>query len=82
MPKKTPILDTSKHNQINAYTYSEYDRANISPAGMAQYDKVASPEAKYEYDTHIDPSLQWAGKKEGTSFEVPLTSIYIRRLTY
>jgi adenine-specific DNA-methyltransferase len=44
---------------------------------MAQYDTVASPEAKYEYDPHIDPSLQWAGKKEGTSFEVPTTSIHI-----
>jgi len=30
---------------------------------MAQYDTVVSPEAKYEYDPHIDPSLQWIGKK-------------------
>jgi adenine-specific DNA-methyltransferase len=82
MPKKTPPFDPSKLNQIDAYTYSEYDRANIPPVGMAQYDKVASPEAKYEYDPHIDPSLQWAGKKEGTSFEVPTTSIHMRRLTY
>ncbi|WP_461257132.1 DNA methyltransferase, partial [Treponema sp. R80B11-R83G3] len=44
---------------------------------MAQYDTVASPEAKYEYDPHIDPSLQWAGKKEGTTFNVPTSSIHI-----
>jgi len=77
MPKKKPTIDTSKLNQIDAYTYPEHDRANIPPVGMAQYDTVASPETKYEYDPHIDPSLQWAGKKEGTTFEVPTSSIHI-----
>jgi hypothetical protein len=38
---------------------------------------AASPEAKYEYDSHIDPSLQWAGKKAGTSFTVPTSFIHI-----
>jgi len=76
MPK-TPATDTSKLNQIDAYTYPEHDRANIPPVGMAQYDTVASPEAKYEYDPHIDPSLQWAGKAEGTTFNVPTSSIHI-----
>ena len=79
MPKK-PAIDISKLNQIDTYTYPEYDRANIPPVGMAQYDTVASPEAKYEYDPHIDPSLQWAGKKEGTSFEVPTSSIHIHEV--
>jgi adenine-specific DNA-methyltransferase len=78
MPKpKKPVADTSRLNQIDTYTYDEYDRANIPPVGMAQYDMVASPKAKYEYDPHIDPSLQWAGKKEGTSFTVPTSSIHI-----
>ncbi|MCL1928988.1 MAG: site-specific DNA-methyltransferase [Treponema sp.] len=77
MPKKPPTIDTSKLNQIDTYTYPEYDRANIPPVGMAQYDTVASPEAKYEYDPHIDPSLQWSGKKEGASFTVPTSSIHI-----
>jgi hypothetical protein len=40
MPKK-PTLDTSNLNQIDTYTYPEYDRANIPPVGMAQYDTVA-----------------------------------------
>jgi hypothetical protein len=48
MPKKPPLADTSKLNQIDAYTYPEYDRANIPPVGMAQYDTVASPEQKYD----------------------------------
>jgi adenine-specific DNA-methyltransferase len=78
MPKpKKPTIDTSRLNQIDAYTYDDYNRANIPPVGMAQYDTVASPEAKYAYDPHIDPSLQWAGKKEGTSFTVSTSSIHI-----
>ena len=74
MPKKT---DTARPNQIDAYTHDDKSRANIPPVGMAQYDMAASPEAKYEYDPHLDPSLQWAGKKEGTSFTVPTSSIHI-----
>ena len=77
MPAKKPTPNTSRLNQIDAYTYPEYDRANIPLVGMAKFDTVASPEGQYAYDPHIDPSLQWAGKKEGTSFEVPTTSIHI-----
>jgi adenine-specific DNA-methyltransferase len=62
---------------IDAYTHPDHSRANIPPVGMAQYDTVASPEATYAYDPHIDPSLQWAGKKEGMSFTVPTSSIHI-----
>jgi adenine-specific DNA-methyltransferase len=79
MPKK-PVIDTSKLNQIDAYTYPDHDRANNPPVGMARYDTAASPEAKYVYDPHIDPSLQWAGKAEGTSFEVPTSSIHVHEV--
>jgi hypothetical protein len=46
MPKPKKTIDTSRLNQIDAYTHDEYDRANIPPVGMAQYDMAASPEAK------------------------------------
>ncbi|GHT82451.1 hypothetical protein FACS1894137_01370 [Spirochaetia bacterium] len=76
-PKKPAPLDPHKLTEIDTYTYPEYDRANIPPVGMAQYDMAASPEAKYDYDPHLDPSLQWTGKTEGTSFKVPTSSIHI-----
>lgn len=44
---------------------------------MAQYDTVAEPDTEYAYDPNIDPSLQWAGKAERTSFAVPSSSIHI-----
>ena len=71
MPAKKSVTagstDTSRLNIIDAYIYPEFDRASIPTVGIAQYDTVASPETKYEYDPHIDPSLEWAGKKEGSS---------------
>jgi adenine-specific DNA-methyltransferase len=77
MPKNKSTNNTSNLNQIDAYSFPEHDRTSIPHIGTAIYDTVASPEGKYKYDPHIDPSLQWAGKKEGTSFEVPTTSIHI-----
>jgi adenine-specific DNA-methyltransferase len=35
------------------------------------------PKKSYQYDPHIDPSLQWAGKAEHTSFEVPTASLHV-----
>lgn len=32
---------------------------------------------KYQHDPHIDPYLSWAGKIEGTSFEVQNVSLHI-----
>ena len=80
MPKNKPTLDTRNLKQIDNYEHKDKFRYNIPPVAMAQHDTVASPEAKYEYDPHIDPSLQWAQKKEGTSFEVPTTSIHIHEV--
>ena len=31
---------------------------------------------KYSYDPHLDPTLQWTGKTEHTSFEVPTLSLH------
>ena len=31
----------------------------------------------YQFDPHLDPTLQWAGKAEGMSFDVPTSSIHI-----
>jgi adenine-specific DNA-methyltransferase len=80
MPQKEPELDAGKLTQIDVYKHDKHSRANIPPAGMAQYDIAASPDTAYQYDPHIDPSLQWAGKAEGTSFTVPSSSIHIHEV--
>lgn len=75
--KELTDADIKKMKDIEAYTHNDKKRTNNPPAAMAQYDKVAEEMATYSYDPHIDPQLDWAGKKEGLSFEVPTSSIHI-----
>jgi len=46
------------------------------------YDYVApvpsvKPRQELDYDSHLDPQLVWAGKKEHSSFEVPTVSLHV-----
>ncbi len=81
MPRKKKEMLTEKEiakmRDVDAYEHKEYERANNPKAGYARYDRVKEETTKYAYDPHIDPTLQWAGKQEGTSFEVPTSSIHI-----
>ena len=81
MPRKKKETLTEKEiakmRTVDAYEHSGHERANNPKAGYARYDRVKEETTKYAYDPHIDPALQWAGKQEGTSFEVPTSSIHI-----
>jgi adenine-specific DNA-methyltransferase len=63
---------------IEQYTHEHEERLNNPPVGLVtpQTDKDGAKK-KYEYDPHLDPQLQWAGKKEHTSFEVPTVSLHV-----
>ena len=46
------------------------------------YDYIApvpsvKPRQELDYDSHLDPQLVWAGKKEHSSFEVPTVSLHV-----
>jgi adenine-specific DNA-methyltransferase len=43
----------------------------------AHTDNGGYKKKTYEYDPHLDPQLQWAGKAEHTSFEVPTVSLHV-----
>lgn len=75
-PKKTEI-DISKLRDIEEYTHDDKQRTNNPPVGMAQHDKSVETVKTYQFDPHLDPTLQWAGKAEGMSFDVPTSSIHI-----
>jgi len=68
---------TNDLREVDAYTHEDKKRTNNPPAGLATHDKQANAPKTYAYDPHLDPKLDWAGKKEGMSFEVPTTSIHI-----
>jgi adenine-specific DNA-methyltransferase len=68
---------TEKH--IEQYEHSDKKRANNPPVGLVtpKSDPDTGKKKTYEYDPHLDPQLQWAGKAEHTSFEVPTVSLHV-----
>src|SRR3989339_485636 len=79
---KIPIKERSSaqefEDQVKQYTHDDFKRTNNPPVGLvtAETDHL-NGKKKYEYDPHIDPQLQWAGKKEGMSFNVDTVSLHV-----
>ena len=63
---------------IESYDHRDKQRLNNPPVGLVTpaTDRDAGRKS-YAYDPHLDPQLQWAGKAEHTSFEVPTVSLHV-----
>ena len=63
---------------IESYEHRDKRRLNNPPVGLVtpETDRDAGRKT-YAYDPHLDPQLQWAGKAEHTSFEVPTVSLHV-----
>ena len=77
MAKQKKTNSTQK--PIEQYEHKDKDRLNNPPVGLvdAHTDNGGYKKKTYEYDPHLDPQLQWAGKAEHTSFEVPTVSLHV-----
>lgn len=63
---------------IEQYEHKGKKRLNNPPVGLVTPDTdVDTGKKTYSYDPHLDPQLQWAGKKENTSFAVPTVSLHV-----
>lgn len=64
---------TQQTKPIEQYDHKNKDRLNNPPVGLvdAHTDNGGYKKQSYQYDPHIDPQLQWAGKAEHTNFDVP-----------
>ncbi len=63
---------------IESYEHRDKERLNNPPVGLVKPENDRDAGRKtYEYDPHLDPQLQWAGKAEHTSFEVPTVSLHV-----
>ena len=63
---------------IEAYDHLGQERLNNPPVGLVSPDTDGGEGRKtYAYDPHLDPQLQWAGKAEHTSFDVPTVSLHV-----
>lgn len=75
-PKKKPIVQ---------YEHKDKERLNNPPVGLVTPEtdpettkgRTDIPVRRYQYDPHLDPQLQWAGKAERTSFEIPTVSLHV-----
>jgi adenine-specific DNA-methyltransferase len=74
MPRKK----ANKKIEVKTYDHKGAKRKNIPPVGLVSSatDKFDGRQ-KYAHDPHIDPYLSWAGKKEGTEFDVQNVSLHI-----
>jgi len=68
-----------EQKNIEQYEHTNEERLNNPPVGLvtAHSDNGGLRKKTYQYDPHIDPQLQWAGKTEHTSFEVQTVSLHV-----
>src|SRR3990172_7773845 len=69
---------TSAKKPIEQYEHPDKQRVNNPPVGLVtpETDRETG-KRRYAHDPHLDPQLQWAGKAEHTSFEVPTVSLHV-----
>lgn len=73
-----PKAKKANKKPIEQYDHKGSERLNNPPVGLVtpETDKEAGKKT-YAYDPYLDPQLQWAGKAEHTSFEVPTVSLHV-----
>jgi len=78
-PRKKIPANKSNKRPIEQYDHKGKQRVNNPPVGLVtpRTDPIAAAHKTYAYDPHLDPQLQWAGKKERTSFDVPTVSLHV-----
>src|SRR5437016_10283420 len=70
--KKTDRPAGGTKRKIEQYDHRKAQRKNNPPVGLVtEATDRDTTRKQYQYDPHLDPALQWAGKAEHTSFEVP-----------
>jgi len=64
---------------VESYEHGDKERINNPPVGLVTPDTDPDPgtTTTYSYDPHLGPQLQWAGKAEHRSFEVPTVSLHV-----
>jgi adenine-specific DNA-methyltransferase len=69
----------SETTPIEQYEHTGKTRVNNPPVGLvtARSDNGGVRKRRYAFDPHIDPKLDWCGKAEHTSFEVPTVSLHV-----
>jgi adenine-specific DNA-methyltransferase len=68
----------SEKDGVEQYIHEEQKRVNNPPVGLVSAENdIFFKKKSYNFDPHLDPQLQWAGKKEGLSFDVDTVSLHV-----
>jgi len=77
---KKAAKQKAKAKPIEQYEHHDKERVNNPHIGLVNEStdtEYGQNKKTYQYDPHLDPQLQWAGKAERTSFEVPVVSLHV-----
>lgn len=76
--KGSPKKARGNKKPIEQYEHKDKKRINNPPVGLVTPETdIDKPKKTYAYDPHLDPQLQWAGKAEHLTFEVPTVSLHV-----
>ena len=77
-PRQKSSTALGTQTPLEQYEHLDKTRKNNPPVGLVTADtEKESGKKTYAYDPHLDPRLEWAGKKEHTSFDVPTVSLHV-----
>jgi adenine-specific DNA-methyltransferase len=78
MPKNITKKPENKDISLGQYQHITAKRTNNPQVGLVSSGLDSKPKKKvYQHDPYIDPTLSWAGKAEGMSFDVDTVSLHI-----
>jgi adenine-specific DNA-methyltransferase len=69
--------DANREIPVEDYEHSGAHRTNNPPAGLAHLDRDETPTKTLQYDPHLDPQMQWAGKTERSIAKIPAPSVHV-----
>jgi len=75
--KKGGVPAKPTTRRIEQYDHRKEQRKNNPPVGLVTEADRDLAKKTYQYDPHLDPALQWAGKAEHASFDVPTVSLHV-----
>ncbi len=77
MAKATKKAQQKASEDARSYSHPQADLAARPEIGTQAHYRKNKPPAAYQYDSSLSPALQWAGKAERVSFEVPTLPLFI-----
>ena len=69
----------AKRKPVEQYAHTDQKRVNNPQVGLVtpEADPDRGEKRIWQHDPHLDPQLQWTGKAEQTSLEVPTVSLHV-----